>query len=83
MIPKAIHYTDHGAIRLNRGFTRSDVRWLLARGARAVWPTKGPTTYWTATGYVRGREGRVVFIEDARRYLVVSLEWVGDPKEEG
>jgi hypothetical protein len=33
------------------------------------------------TGYIRGREGRVVFIEGAQRYLIVSLEWVGETKE--
>ena len=78
MVAKAIHYTDHAVARLDRGFTRADVRWLIAQGRRAIWPSKGPTRYWTATGYIGHREGRIVFIEDAHRYLIITVEWVGE-----
>jgi hypothetical protein len=78
MVAKAIHYTDHAVERLARGFRRADVRWLIAEGKRAIWPSKGPTIYWTASGYIGRREARVVFIEDAHRYLVVTIEWIGD-----
>jgi hypothetical protein len=82
MVAKAIHYTDHAVKRLSRGFTREDVRWLIAQGVRAVWPSKGPTTYWASAGHIRGREARVLFIEDAHRYLIISIEWVGEGKED-
>jgi hypothetical protein len=81
MVPKPIHYTDHAVARLARGFTRADIRWLIAQGRRAIWPSKGPTRYWTATGYVGRREARAVFIEDPQRYLIVTVEWVGDTSE--
>ena len=46
-----------------------------------MWDSKGPTIYWTATGHIGRREARVVFIEDAHRYLIVTVEWVGETPE--
>lgn len=83
MNAKRILYSNHArkAIR-QRKITRQDVRWLLARGERSVWPSKGPTTYWYARGIIGKREIGVLFIEDATSQLIVTVEVIGDDGDE-
>jgi hypothetical protein len=83
MIAKRIEYGPHAASRLRRRhITRQDVRWLLARGIRERIPTKGPTTYWSCRGYLGRDEARLVFIEYADHYFIVTVEWIGDVGDE-
>lgn len=79
MIPKAIRYVAHSLMRLKqRGFTRADVRFLLARGERSKATSLHGAQRWEAKGYVGGREAAVIFIETAYDYLIITVEWVGE-----
>ena len=84
MTYKMIIIGDHAGSRLRqRGFTKGDVRWLLAKGIREPGRTRGGEFRWTKRGIIGTREARVVYIEDAHRIELVTVEWVGDPPEGG
>lgn len=83
MTDKQIHYSTHAANqRDERGITRGDVRWLLKRGIRRKAPTYAGDQRWEAVGYIGHREASVIFIEDASRYLIVTVQWIEKPKED-
>ncbi len=80
MTPKLITYSDHAESRLReRGFTRQDVRALLARG---IWQQEsslpGAAPRFSKRGYLGQREARVVYLEDAERVHVVTVEWTDE-----
>ena len=83
MNPKRIEYSEHAAARLRqRKITRQDVRWLLARGIRTKEWSRGGTQYWGARGYLGKWEAQVIFLEDATRQLIVTVQWLGDAGDE-
>jgi len=71
---KAIVYSDHAAKMLKvRRLTRSDVRWLIARGVRGEgWSIIGEKRL-TADGKVGKRNLRLVFIERANEIEIVTV----------
>ena len=84
MTPKQLHYSDHAARRLRgRGVTRQDVRWLLARGIHAFEPTFAGEQRQSRRGYLGHYEAKVIYIENAIRILIITVEWTdekpGDP----
>ncbi len=77
MSPKAIEYSDHARGRLKeRGITRHQVRWVLARGVRVLSPTVAGRQRWSCRGMTGRRTLEVIFLEDATRLLVVTALWV-------
>jgi len=74
---KPIEYSAHAAGRLKqRSIRRHAVQWLLARGIREAAPTLGGAQRWRVRGFLGRREAAVVFIEDAHRIRVVTVEWL-------
>lgn len=59
-----------------RGFGRADVRWLLERGLPVPTVTLRGETRFAKQGYVRGREAKVVYLENDERILVISPQWI-------
>ena len=79
MTPKLLQYSDHAARRLRlRGITRQDVRWLLAHGIHAFEPTVAGEQRQSRRGYLGHYEAKVVYIEDAIRILIITVEWTGE-----
>ena len=77
MNAKRILYSDHARGRLRqRGITRQDVRWLLARRDRARKETRGGAQRWSCRGYLGTHEARVIFMEDATSQTIVTVEWI-------
>ncbi len=82
MNPKAIVYSAHAAGRLKeRRITRQQVRWLLSSGIRETAPEQGRRfTYdgnvWQVRGYLGKREAAAIFVEDAHRILIITVEWI-------
>lgn len=76
MVSKPIVYSRHATVRLReRRITRSDVRWLLARGIREA--TVGNPQQWTVRGYLGKHEVKLLFIEDSERYFIRTVMRVG------
>ena len=74
---KPVHYSTHALDeKWTRSISREQVKWLISRGDRARVPSRGPTQYWMAKGYLGQQEAAVVFIEYPDRYLVVTVEWI-------
>lgn len=79
MIAKPVGYTKHARIQiLERGIRRHDVRFMLARGVRELLSDEGIEEVWSARAYLGAREAAVVFVENARRYLVITVEWTDE-----
>ena len=77
MIAKPIWYTDHARGQMKmRGLTRADVRFLVARGVRKLVPSTSREQVWDARAYLRRREASVIFVESAKRYLIVTVQWI-------
>lgn len=81
MTYKRIEFGPHAARRLKqRNIRRWEVRWLLARGERTKEETRpGAEQRWGCAGLLGKRPAKVIFVEDARRILLVTIEWIGDP----
>lgn len=84
MTPKRVEYDPHAVRRMRlRGFTRQDVRTILAVG---VWSPEyarpGAEQRFSKRAYLGRREARVVYLENAERVYVVTVEWVGEPPGE-
>ncbi len=79
MTHKRVQYSDHAVQRMReRRFTRQDVRWLLAKGTWEPNPTAlGRETRFAKRGYIGTGEAKVVFLEDAERIEVITVEWCG------
>ena len=70
MTPKRIEYDVHANDQMrDRKITRADVRWLLADGVMCE-------AVFARCGYLRGREAKVVYLENAERVYVVTVMWV-------
>lgn len=77
MTPKPIGYTNHATRRLKeRGISRSQVRWLLAKGRREV----GETAI-MASGYLGNEEASLVFTETSDKILILTVMWNRDRKK--
>lgn len=81
MTHKRIEYDPHAVARMRqRGFTRQDVRTMLAQGLKGWAPDRrGRSRARAARLYFGRREARVIYFENAERLYVVTVEWVGDP----
>ena len=75
MTYKLILIDAHAAKRMGeRGFTRSDVRWLLAQGAPfEARQRTGSDARFGRRGLIRGRDTALVYLEDAHRILVITI----------
>lgn len=74
---KALHFDGHALDQMRiRGFTRQDVKWLMARGRRSLAPTWGGDQRWEARGYLGRREAQVIFIPFPTHDLVVTVAWI-------
>jgi hypothetical protein len=79
MIAKPVGYTLHADQRLrDRGIRRSDVRFMLARGVRVLISSSGAETVWRVRAYIGTREAAAVFVENAQRYLIITVEWTDE-----
>jgi hypothetical protein len=68
---KQIWYSHHARLMLRaRGFTRRDVRWLLAQG---VATDLGGNVY-DRRGYLRKKEVSLIYHENATRILVITIQ---------
>jgi hypothetical protein len=81
MTHKRIEYDPHAVRRMRqRGFTRQDVRTVLALGARAAEAYReGAAPRYSKRLPLRGRDAVVIYLEDAHRIYVITVEWAGDP----
>jgi hypothetical protein len=76
-----IIYGAHVIERMDeRGIGRSDVKWLLAEGARQAEGSRAGTTYWSRRGYPGKQEAKVVYIETATEIILVTAEWIWSGK---
>ena len=83
MIGKRVEYTVHARKRLReRGIRRQQVRWLLAKGDREKARTDAGAQRWLVRGYLGRHEAAVIFVEDAERYRIITVVWIGDRGEE-
>ena len=77
MVPKPIWYTDHARRRMReRGITRQQVRFLIARGDRPL--AADDPLVWESRAYLGRREASVIFVQSAERYLVITVQWVDE-----
>ena len=78
MTSKRIEYAPEAIGKMHRrGFTRTDIRWLLAEGTPVEanqYP--GAATRFAKRGYVGRREAQVVYLENAERILIISPHWM-------
>lgn len=78
MTSKRIEYAPEAIEKMRRrGFSRSDVRWLVAEGEPASanqYPGAEPR--FAKRGYIRGREAQAIYLENAERILVISPHWI-------
>jgi hypothetical protein len=62
-----------------RGITRSDVRWLIARGIREPAPSiVGRAARWSYRGYIGHREAKLIVIESQDCIDIVTVEWTDE-----
>jgi hypothetical protein len=74
MTPKRITYSRHALTRLKeRGITRMQVRWLLARGIRESVATLHGERRHGRRGYIHDCEIRVVYLERSDEIHVVTV----------
>lgn len=79
MVPKPIWYTDHARRRMReRGITRPQVRFLIARGNRRPLSDSTDRDVWESRAYLGKREASVVYSENAERYLIITVQWIGE-----
>ena len=72
---KAVAYTTHALEMMEeRGFTRADVRTVLAIGSRLGDIVARGSVYHMKVAVLDGREAGVVYLEDARRILIITVE---------
>lgn len=72
---KVIGYTTHALEMMEeRGFTRADVRTVLATGSRFPDIVARGSVYHMKVAGLDGREVGVVYLEDARRILIITVE---------
>jgi hypothetical protein len=66
---KRVEYDSHAIRRMrSRGLTRVHVRFLLAKGLWQPEPAKpGRDPRFSRTGYIGGRQARIVYLENAER----------------
>lgn len=77
MTPKRIEFSEHAIDDMQeRGFRREDVRWILAQGHEADVVTRWGETRYAKAAILRNREGKVVYLENNERILVISVQWV-------
>jgi len=78
MTSKRIEFAPEAIDKMRRrGFSRSDVRWLLAEGESVPanqYPGADPR--FAKRGYVGRREAQVIYLENAERILVISPHWI-------
>lgn len=81
MTPKRVEYDPHAARRMRlRRITRQDVRTILAVGVWSPETTRpGAEQRFSKRAYLGNREAMVVYLENAERLYVITVEWVGDP----
>lgn len=81
MTPKLISYSDHAVRRMQqRGFTRQDVRTLLAKGIyQRLYSLPGADARHSKRAYLGNREARVIYVEHATVIHVVTVEWTDEP----
>jgi hypothetical protein len=76
VIAKSIWYTEHAKARVReRGISRRDVRYLIARGNRLAVSSDSAEQLWRSRAYLGRREASVVFVENAVRYLIITVQW--------
>jgi hypothetical protein len=77
MTHKPTIYGKHAAKMMReRGITRQEVQWVLARGLRSKARTKpGAEQRWQAEADIARRKFRVVFIERAHEIVIVSAQY--------
>ena len=81
MSTKPVRYDPHAVddMRL-RGFTRQDVRWLLAHGVRTEERTDAGRQRYGVRAYLRqGWQALAVFLEFPDHIYVISVQWVARP----
>jgi hypothetical protein len=77
MTPKRVEYDPHFVDDArDRGFTRQDARWLLERGMDVPTVGRAGDTRFTREGEIRGRQARLVYLENAERIYIISIQWV-------
>lgn len=77
MTYKRIEYDPHAARRMReREFTRSEVRWLLHHGEREALPTQFGEQRWGRRGWIRGKEALLVYLENAERIYVLTVQYI-------
>lgn len=76
MTYKNIIYSPHAADQMKeRGFSREDVRWLLAEGSKTKERSVGEQR-WQCKGYLGKHEAGVVFIERQNEIEIVTVQWI-------
>lgn len=82
MTHKQLIIPGHAAQRMaERGITKLDVRWLLARGIHSLEETWGGTQRHGKRGMVGHREAMVVYIETATTIELITAEWTDEKPE--
>ena len=83
MTPKLIVYSTHATGRMVlRGISRADVRGVLATGLYEPVPTRaGGEARHAKRAYLGGREAKVVYVENATRVLVLTVEWTDERRQ--
>lgn len=77
---KVVQYDPHAVRRMGqRSLSRDDVRAVLAVGIWSPEPRQSDREpRFSKRAYVRGREAKVTYLENARRLYVITVEWIGD-----
>ena len=79
MIAKAVWLTHHARVRMHeRGIRRRDIRFVLARGNRQVVTPSESADVCESRAYLGRREAAVLFVENAWRYLVITVKWTDE-----
>jgi hypothetical protein len=60
----------------DRGFTKEDGLWLLERGIPFDVATYAGDTRYGREGEIRNRMARLIYLENAARVLLISIQWV-------
>lgn len=77
MSPKRLLLDPHAQDNIReRGITRGEIRWLLARGT-SVPAEQHPTgeRRYAKSGYLGRKQATVVYLENAERIYVITIMW--------
>lgn len=78
MTPKRIEYDVHAVDQMaERNISRDSIRWLLAQGTVCQADQSAHSEpVFARCGYLRGREAKVIYLENAERIYVITIMWV-------